>query len=68
MWDLKQMLEKCKQIVPHDLAKQEAAKFKPGDFQRGKKSEVQYAPGTNDGAPGKGGGKGNLTPNLSYND
>jgi len=53
MYDLKAMLEKSNQVVPPELSKFEAARFKPDNFQRGKKSEIQYAPGCADESKGQ---------------
>ena len=61
MFDLKKMLEKCKQVVPHELTQFEAAKFKDAAGKgKGKGDRTQHAPGTQDDGKGKGkgGGKG----------
>lgn len=51
LYDLKQQLIKCKQIVPHELEKHPDAQFKPGDpCGRRKGPEIQYA----DDGKGKG--------------
>merc|ERR1712166_708479 len=61
LYDLKQQLIKCKQIVPHELEKHPDAQFKPGDpCGRRKGPEIQYADDGKgkDGKGGKDGGKG----------
>jgi len=64
MFDLKKMLEKCKQVVPHELGQFEAAKFKDAAGKgKGKGDRTQHinmedGKGKGKGGKGKGGGKG----------